>query len=526
MKVKVYNGFIVDGTGQEGFYGELLIDNKKITHVGVAVEETYDLAIDAKGHVIAPGFIDTHSHSDLALLTGSLVKPKIFQGITTEVLGQDGIAMAPLPTEYINDWRKNIAGLDGDSDSINWHYKDTAGYIQALKAAGLGVNAAYLAPHGNIRMEAMGLENRVATDEELDAMKKILRRELDAGALGLSTGLIYIPCAFADKKELIELCKVTAEKDGVFVVHERSEANQIISSMEEVIDIGRQSGVKVHFSHFKICGKNNWDKINQVIELLEKAKKEGIKVSFDQYPYTAGSTMLSVILPPWVHDGGTQALLDRLKDTDIRKKITDEVFEENSTWDNFVEFAGLEGIYITSVKTDENKETIGKNLVELGKLKNKEPLEAVFDLLVQEENAVGMIDYYGSEEHVVRFLQRPEQNVCTDGLLGGKPHPRVYGSFPRILGKYVREEKIMSLEEAIYKMTGRPSEVFNLKERGKIKPGFYADLVIFDRETIQDTATYTEPVQFPIGIEYVFINGAIVIEQGRHTLKKAGDFIQ
>ncbi|WP_070001099.1 N-acyl-D-amino-acid deacylase family protein [Cellulosilyticum sp. I15G10I2] len=526
MTLKIYNALIIDGTGKDRFYGELLIKDDRIVQIGAQVDAVYDRAIDAKGHVVAPGFIDTHSHSDLELLLAdSFVKPKVMQGITTEILGQDGVAMAPLPEKYIEAWRKNLAGLDGDSDAINWHYENTKGYIEALQKAGMAVNAAYLVPHGNIRMEAMGLENREATDKEIEKMEELLERELNAGAIGLSTGLIYIPCAYSDQKELAALCKVVASKQGIFVTHQRSEANQIIASMQEILDVGRESGVKVHFSHFKICGKNNWDKIDEVFGLLDQAKKEGISVSLDQYPYTAGSTMLSVILPAWVHDGGTVRLLERLKENTIREKIKEDIFAATCEWDNFVQFAGLDGIYITSVKTAANQSIIGKNLVELGRIRGKEPLEAVFDLLIEEDNAVGMIDYYGKEEQIISIMKRPEQNVCTDGLLGGKPHPRVYGSFPRVLGKYVREEKVMTLEEAIYKMSGKPREVFSLKDRGLLKTGYFADIVIFNQDRIIDQGTYTDPMQFPQGIEYVLINGELVVEQGKHLSKKPGRFI-
>lgn len=237
------------------------------------------------------------------------------------VLGQDGISMAPLPKQYISPWRKNLAGLDGDSDDIQWDYETTENYLKMLEEVKPAPNECYLVPHGNIRMEAMGLENRLPNEEELEKMRQITRREMENGAVGLSTGLIYMPCAYSESKEIIEMCKVVAEYDGLFVIHQRSEADTILDSMKEVIEIGRQSGVQVHFSHFKVCGKKNWDKMDEVMELLEQAKKEGIRVSLDQYPYVAGSTMLGVILPPWAHDGGTDQLLKRLQDPELRQKM-------------------------------------------------------------------------------------------------------------------------------------------------------------------------------------------------------------
>ena len=375
-------------------------------------------------------------------------------------------------------------------------------------------------------MEAMGLENRKPTEHEFQKMKDILRRELEAGALGMSTGLIYTPCAYAETEEIIFLSKIVAEYDGVFAVHQRSEADSILDSMEEVIRIGRESGVKVHFSHMKIAGIKNRDKIARVLELLDKAKVEGIRISFDQYPYIAGSTMLGVILPPWVHDGGTDKLIERLKDQNLRRKIKNDIENGIPGWDNFVDFAGLDQIFITSVKTRENIDLVGKNLVEIGQMRAKDPYEAVFDLLLEEKNVVGMMDFYGLEEHVVSLMKRPEQNVCTDGLSGGKPHPRLYGSFPRILGKYVREEKVLTLEEAVRKMTGKPAEVFGLRERGTLLQENYADVVLFNSETVKDNGNYVEPEQYPTGIDYVFINGQLVIDKGKHTGVRAGTVLR
>ena len=514
MGTLIKNGYIVDGTGNPGFYGDIEIVEDTITRIGVDLTGRFTNIIDAKGLVASPGFIDTHSHSDLVTLVDPIIKPKIHQGITTEVLGQDGISMAPLPRKYIESWRKNLSGLDGDSDEIYWNYEDTEGYFKLLTEKGLGLNLCYLVPHGNIRMEAMGLENRKATQKEIENMKEITRREMEAGAVGLSTGLIYIPCAYGDSKELIELCKVVSEYDGVFVVHQRSEANDIIASMKEIINISRETGVRVHFSHFKVCGKNNWGKLDAVINILEGAKNDGIDISFDQYPYVAGSTMLSAILPPWVHSGGVNAMLQRLRDKGIRQRIIKEVMDSGSNWDNFVEFAGYDGIFITSVKTSYNKNVVGKSLIELGKIRDIHPLDAAFDLLIEEDNAVGMIDYYGKEEHIIRLLKLSEQNICTDGLLGGKPHPRVYGAFPRVLGKYVREEKILSLEEAVYKMTYKSAKVFRLNDRGIIKEGKKADIVIFDQEKIIDKGTFVEPMQYPEGIHKVIINGELVFDEG------------
>ncbi|GAB6181318.1 D-aminoacylase [Desulfotomaculum defluvii] len=522
MRTILKNGLIVDGTGQRGFLGSVAIEGERIVAIGDVPEQDNDVVIDVSGLVVAPGFIDTHSHSDLKVLVDPYIEPKIRQGVTTEVLGQDGISMAPLPEEYISPWRKNLAGLDGDSDIIDWHYRTTEGYLKLMERQGVGLNQSYLVPHGNVRMEALGLSNRQPSSGEISKMCDVTRREMEAGAYGLSTGLIYMPCAYSETSEIIEMCKVVAEFDGVFVVHQRSEADTILPSMAEVIEIGRRSGVKIHFSHFKVCGRKNWRYIEPVLEFLDKAEAEGIRISYDQYPYVAGSTMLGVILPPWAHDGGTDMLLKRLQDPEQRKKMIYDMEHGIPGWDDFVDFAGLDQIFVTSVKTEKNKDLVGKSLIEIGEMRGKDSYEATFDLLYEEENAVGMVDFYGKEEHVITFLTRPEQNVCTDGLLAGKPHPRVYGSFPRVLGRYVRELKVLTLEDAIRKMTSRPADVFGFERRGTIKTGYFADIVVFNPETVIDKGTFVDPIQYPEGIEYVFINGHGVIKKGIYQALLAG----
>ena len=523
MKYLIKKANIVDGSGAAAFVGDILVDNQKIVAIERNIEDNNAAIIEADGLTATPGFIDTHSHSDLAAILTPKLSAKIRQGITTELLGQDGIAPAPLPEKFISSWRKNLAGLDGDSDTIDWNYRDTSGYLKLLDKAHAATNLAYLVPHGNVRMEAMGLDDRVATPEELDKMKNIVRREMEAGAYGLSTGLIYIPCAYALTEELVELCKVVAEFKGAFVVHQRSEADDIVNSTNEIIHIAEQSGANLHVSHIKVCGKNNWPNIDTMLSLLEAASERGVQVSFDQYPYVAGSTMLGVILPPWAHAGGTDKLIERLADPEMRRAIERDIDKGIPGWDNFVDFAGLDQIFVTSVLTEKNQACVGMNLVQLGEFFAREPLDATMQLLMEENNAVGMVDFYGNEEHVIKFLTHRFQNVCTDGLMSpGKPHPRVYGAFPRVLGKYVREERALTLEQAVRKMTGRQADVFGLVNRGYLRPGCFADIALFDAELIGDNGTYIAPEQFPSGIKYVFVNGAIAVDNDNETAVGAG----
>ena len=507
------NVHIVDGTGAPGFDGWLMVEDDRIAAMD-RVEATPLEAgetVDGGGAVLCPGFIDTHSHSDFALITDPDVPAKLHQGVTLEVLGQDGLALAPLPDEHIPAWRKNLAGLDGDDPAENWDWGDLSGYLKRLENGGVGPNAACLAAHGNLRLEALGLENRPATDDEIVRMQAILERELDAGAFGLSTGLIYIPCAFADGRELTALCRTAADRDVPLVIHQRSESGDILTSMEEVFQLARDTGVHIHFSHFKVCGKKYGHLLDEALAMLDRAQAEGIRVALDQYPYTAGSTMLSVVLPPWVHDGGASAMLERLAVPALREEIKRDIRSGLEGWDNFVDFAGEENIFITHVDDPDSAWAVGSSLEQLGQKLHGDPLDAAMDLLIANDNGVSIVDFYGEEEHVEAILARPETNVCTDGLLFGTPHPRAYGAFPRVLGRMARERSVLTLEEAVHKMTGMSAAVFGFEDRGVLRQGAFADLVLFDPDTVRDVGDYIKSRQFPTGIHRVYVNGRLTV---------------
>jgi N-acyl-D-amino-acid deacylase len=526
MKILIKDGLIVDGTGRPGFYSDLLINEGRVARIGQFPEEECERVISAKGQVVSPGFIDTHSHSDLEAFVDPYLEPKVRQGITTEIIGQDGVAAAPVDAGNIDCFKENLARITGDYQTVTWSWRTVDDYCRLLEAQGIGPNLLTLVPHGNIRMEVLGLNNRKPKPLELKQMKDVLKRDLQSGAAGLSTGLIYPPCSYADTQELVALCSVVAEYGKFLVVHQRSEADAILDSMREILGVARESGVKVHFSHFKICGRMNWAKLDLMEALLDQAREQGIAVSYDMYPYTAGSTTLSVALPPWALEGGIAAAIGRLKDTKTRLSMVRDIRNGLPGWDNLIKFAGFDGIIITSVRTALNQECIGKTLTEIAEIRGQDPFETVFDLLLTEELKVGMIDYYGNEEHIIRLLQRPEVNLCTDGLPGGRPHPRLYGAFPRVLGYFVRSLKALSLEEAIYKMTGKPAAVFQLSDRGVIKEGNRADLVIFNPETVTDTGTFTEPCRFPEGISQVLINGAVVLDNGKRGKELTGKVLR
>lgn len=519
--ILIHNGTIIDGSGNKPFKGNVGIIGDVLSILNADEIAEAKRTIDATGKIVTPGFIDTHSHSSMLINVDSFLAPKLFQGITTEVVAQDGMGPAPVDDGHIEVWKMAMAGLEGKYD-FEWNWRSVRDYLKHINKLDLGPNIAYLAPHGNIRMVSMGLDNRTPTADEMARMKVELQKALDEGAFGMSTGMIYPPCLYAETDEFIELGKVLADNDAIFVTHQRNEADCILDSMDEILRIGKESGCRVHFSHFKVCGKNNWDKLPIMLKKLDEAKKEGILVSFDQYPYVAGATMMSAILPPWAHDGGTNKLLDRLRDSRPREKMKIDIQEGIDGWENIIEGAGLDGIKITFVNSEKNEKYVGLSLVELGEATGKEAFDAIFDLICDEENIIGMIIFDVSEKNVRKLMCRVEQNVCTDGIVGGKPHPRLYGSFTRVLGKYSREEKLFPIEIAINKMTGKPAKVLRLNNRGLLKEGYAADVLVIDPEKVMDMGDYEKPKQLSVGMDFVIVNGKVLIEKGRETPQKAG----
>lgn len=518
------NGKIVDGSGSPWYYADIGIVGDRIAYIGKISADRNDIGqeYDVTGLTVSPGFIDMHCHSDLFILKTPYISAKIRQGITTDLLGQDGISAAPLPTEHKAAWQANLSGLDGTPD-IDWDWSDVGSYLDKIESNGPSYNVAYLVPHGNLRMQIVGLDDREATDEEIAEMQQLLRQALDQGGCGLSSGLIYLPCMYAHYREIEGLCRVAAAYGVPFIVHQRSEGDEILESMDELLDIARKTGVHLHFSHFKVCGRLNWGKTTAVLKKLDDARLEGLEVTFDQYPYTAGSTMLSAILPPWVHDGGTMAMLQRLAEPSLRERMTAEMSAGFAGWDSIYAWAGAEGIFITSVASDKNRQLVGKSLQEAAELLGAtDPITAAFELILEEENAVGMIDFVMDEASVTAILRHPAGTLCTDGLLGGEPHPRAYGSFPKVLGRYVREQGVSTLEETVRRMTSQPARIIGFTDRGLIRQEMKADLVVFDERLIADTATYKQPRSYPVGIDYVFVNGRPVVEKGSEHEIPAG----
>jgi N-acyl-D-amino-acid deacylase len=518
------NGAIIDGTGRARYDADVAIRGACILAIDRPGTLSAGEEIDCSGMIIAPGFIDTHSHSDLRVLSEPQLPMKIRQGITLEVFGQDGVSVAPIRAGDQPQVARSLAGLDGQLDRA-WDWESVAEYLAAIDRARPSLDCAYLAPHGAVRLGVMGMEDRRARPDEIRAMQELVRRAMREGAFGLSTGLIYPPCCFADTAELIELGRAVAEFDGVFVAHIRSESDYIEDALAEMIEVGMRSGARVHISHFKIAGRENWARLDGVLEMISRAQSEGARLTADQYPYVAGSTMLGAVLPPWAHAGGVEETLLRLASRSEREKMRAAMLDRSrSSWDNFWKWSGPEGIVISDIPSGNHPERVGKNLAlaaglgrGVDRVGEEEAAEFAFDLLLAERMGVGMISFSQSEEVVRKIMREPYVNVCTDGLLGGKPHPRAYGTYPRILGHYARELGIITLEEAVRKMSGLAAETFRLRRHGRIEDGARANLVVFDPHQVIDRATFDNSRQYPTGVEYVIVGGSLAIRGERQA---------
>lgn len=511
--IVIRNGMVCDGSGNPWTRLDVGIREGKISKLGKIGTGEGKQEIDASGHIVSPGFIDAHVHSDLICTIPETHKIRVLQGITTELFGQDGISVAPVSEKTKTPWQKQMKGLNGDIGDWPWETVDE--YLAFLETADLIGNATYLIPHGNIRTLVVGFEGREATEEESIEMRHLVEEGMRQGAFGISSGIQYPPCAYADINELIEICKGAAKYDGCFVVHIRNESNLSLEALDEVIEAARQSGIRLHVSHFKVCGNINRQKLEKALTKLAEARAEGIEVTFDQYPYTAASTMVQAILPPWAQADGTEAILDRLRNPKLRVMIKKEMLT-NGEYDNPVRNNGWDNIVVASVSLDANKLYEGKSIQEIGSLLQQDPADAAMDLLLSEEAGATMIIHWGVEEDVIKVMKDPIQMVASDGVFGGKPHPRLYGSFARVLGKYSREEKLFSISEAIRKMTSAPAQLLRLEKRGFIREGYWADLVVFDPDDILDTATFEDPHRLSTGILHVLVNGELAVSGGEY----------
>lgn len=516
----IKNGEIIDGTGKPGYRADLELQKDKITSIGKIEAKDAETVIDASGLVVSPGFVDIHSHSDYYLLIDPRAESKIMQGVTTEVGGNCGYAAAPIFGDLLKERRKTY--LEQFDIHLNW--TDLSGYYEKLKEKGTAVNFAPLLGHNTIRASVMGYEDRTPEPNELKKMELLVLEGFNQGAFGMSVGLIYPPSCYAKTEELIRLFKIVKECDGLFTCHMRSEGEKLLDAIEETIQIGRETGVRTQISHLKTAGKNNWNKINRAFSLIESALGDGIDIACDRYPYTASNTGLSAVLPDWAFEGGIKKQMERLQEKKTRELLKKEILK------NHPEPELWKTVMISQVVTDKNKDLEGKKVSEGAELRNKDVFDFIFDLLAEEQSQVEAIYFCMCEKNFQRIIKKDYVMIGSDSgakgvngpLADGTPHPRGFGSYPRVLGKYVRDENIFDLPVAIKKMTSDPCRRLKITDRGLIKEGNYADLVLFDPEEIKDTATYENPKQYSEGIEYVFVNGEMAVKEGKPTGILAG----
>jgi N-acyl-D-amino-acid deacylase len=535
MRVLIENGQIIDGTGGPSRTVPLLIDGETIAEVGDITLKP-DEVVDASGLCVAPGFIDMHSHGDFSLPGDPESAAKVMQGVTTEVVCNCGIGLFP-GNERVDAMYEQVAPVVFGEPSAGTS-KDLDAYRERLTQAELGVNVACLVPHGNVRCAVMGFEERAPTATDLDDMRGLVDEAMNQGAFGLSSGLVYPPGAYADTDELIELAKVVAGHDGIYATHMRDEGGRLLPSVEEAIATGEGAGVRLQISHHKVLGKPNWGRVKDSLALVDAARSRGLEVHSDVYPYTAGSTILGAIaLPLWAYEGSHEELMFRLRDPATRKRMAAEASEKLARFIDLPWGLGWipkswivpivlkkmsEIVVLSSVKNDHSLE--GRTVRDVVAEHGGNFFDAVFDLLAGEDGAIVCIAHAMSEADVETVMSHPASMIGTDGFptREGKPHPRTYGTYPRILGRYVRDQGFLDLETAIHRMTGMVAAKLGLHDRGHIAAGQVADVVLFDPKTVADRATYEDPKQFPEGIPHVFVNGAWVVRDGKHTGIRAG----
>ena len=523
--VIIKGGTVYDGAGAEPKHADVAIRGDRIVGIGDFAATHAKTVIDANALAVAPGFINMLSWSNESLIQDGRSQSEIRQGVTTEIMGE-GESMGP-----VNDRvREHMLREQGDIKyEIKWN--TLAEYLRYLETRGVSCNVASFIGATTIRENVIGFENKAPTREQLDEMCELVRKEMAAGALGIGTSLIYPPAFYAKTEELIALCKVAAKYQGKYISHMRSEGNQLLEALDELIRISREAGIPAEVYHIKAAGQQNWPKIDDLLSRIEAAQKEGLKITADMYTYTAAGTGLDACLPPWTEDGGYPALFKRLRDPATREKIASEVSKDSDEWENLYIGAGSpDKILLFGFKSDKLKPLTGKSLAEVAKMRGKDPITTIMDLIVEDESRIGTVYFLMSEENVKKELARPwisfgsdEASQAPEGVfLKSNPHPRAYGNFARVLGKYVRDENVIPLTEAVRRLSGLPASNLGLDHRGFIKEGMFADVVVFDPATIADRATFEKPHQYSVGVKHVFVNGVQVLKDGEHTGAKPG----
>jgi N-acyl-D-aspartate/D-glutamate deacylase len=523
--IVIKGGTLYDGTGEKPRVTDVAIRGDRIAGVGNFPAAKAQTVIEAKGMAVAPGFINMLSWSTESLIEDGRSQSEIRQGVTTQIMGE-GWSMGPL-----NDQMKQR--ITAEQKDIKYEIKWTtlAEYLTYLEQRGVSPNVASYLGATTVREHVIGLEDKQPTPEQLEQMRELVRRAMEEGALGIGTSLIYAPAFYAKTEELIELCKVAAKYKGKYISHVRSEGNQLVEAIEELIRISREAGLPAEIYHIKAAGEKNWPKMDKVLEKVEAARKEGLKITANMYVYPAGGTGLDASLPPWTLDGGYEALWKRLEDPATRKKIAEEVRTPSDAWENFFLAAGSpDRILLVGFKSEKLKPLTGKSLAEVAKTRGTDPVETIMDLLLEDRSRIDTLYFLMSEANIKKEIAKPwvsfgsdEASQAPEGaFLKSNPHPRAYGNFARLLGRYVREEKIISLEEAVKRMTSLPATNLGLDHRGFVREGMFADVVVFDPKTVADKATFEKPHQYAVGMKHVFVNGKQVLKDGEHTGAKPG----
>jgi dihydroorotase/N-acyl-D-amino-acid deacylase len=523
--ILIRNGLVVDGSGSPGHVADIAIKGDRIVRIGRLRNARGAREIDAAGMVVAPGFIDMLGQSETYLLIDPRAMSKVMMGVTTEVTGE-GESIAPVNERLIKE-----------QEDFNRRYKLTIDwrtlgeYFNRLEKQGSGVNLATFVGATQVREYVVGFDNRPPTTTELEQMKQLVAAAMRDGALGLSTSLQYVPARFAKTDEIVELAKVARQYGGIYATHQRSEANALDESLAEVFEIARRAQIPVEIWHLKTAYKKNWGRMPEVLAKIRRARARGLDITADIYPYIAGSTSLSACLPPWALEGGTEKMLARLRDAGIRQQLKQEITTDSKEWENiYLGSGGAPGVLIGSVINRELESMQGKRLSQIAAEQGKDPLDALLDLILADHGQTGAIYFMMSEDDMRAAMRAPFVSFCTDSgarandgpLAGAKSHPRGWGSYPRILGRYVRDERLLTLAQAIHKMTGLPAARVGLHDRGLLRAGSYADIAIFDPKTVIDRATFEIPNQHPQGIKYVIVNGQISVDNGKRTPALAG----
>src|SRR6266571_6331828 len=523
--VIIKGGTVYDGTGAEPKHVDVAIRGDRIVGVGDFKTAKAKTIIDANGLPVAPGFINMLSWSTESLIQDGRSQSEIRQGVTTEIMGE-GESMGPVNDRVREHKIRQQADIKYD---IKWN--TLAEYLQYLEKRGISCNVASFIGATTIRQCVIGFDDRAPTPQELDQMRELVRKEMEAGALGIGTSLIYPPAFYAKTEELIEMCKVAAQYKGKYISHMRSEGNQLFEAFDELLRIAREAKIPAEVYHIKAAGQKNWPKLDEFLSQIEAARKEGLNIRANMYTYTAAGTGLDACFPPWTEDGGYEALFKRLRDPATREKIKAEVKIDSDKWENLYLAAGSpEKILLVGFKSDKLKPLTGKTLADVAKMRGKDPIDTMMDLIAEDESRIGTIYFSMSEDNVKKEVAKPWISFGSDEasqapespFTKSNPHPRAYGNFARVLGKYCRDEKVITLPEAIRRLSALPATNLGLDHRGFLKEGMFADVVVFDPATIADRATFENPAQYATGMKNVFVNGREVLKDGEHTGAKPG----